>query len=188
MSLMQLLAVGQSVRAVKDRPSPYRMRQQSLLPRFGPAGLSGQGPPVSGPGISPSPDGPCDVGRGVGSAHQLGLGTAPGPAQQPAPAAAAAPAQPYPAGRWLTKPWGRVNRVGGPQAAQGPVQGELSLETVRPVRNDLTDSDVEVVPAARPSSGAPEPVHRKPEPCAHAAPARTPLWTWLRARLLQRID
>ena len=35
MSLMQLLAVGRSIGMVKDRPTPYKMTQQNLLPKFG---------------------------------------------------------------------------------------------------------------------------------------------------------
>src|SRR5438477_11832720 len=35
MSLMRLLAVGSSIRGIKDRPSPYKMTQQHLLPKFG---------------------------------------------------------------------------------------------------------------------------------------------------------
>jgi hypothetical protein len=51
----------------------------------------------------------------------------------------------------------------------GPVQGELSLENVRVVRNDLTDTDYEVVAAdtatASPVKQAPQtvPVSAKPE-------------------------
>src|SRR5881394_150918 len=36
MSLMRFLVVGSSLRGVKDRPSPYKMTQQHLLPKFGP--------------------------------------------------------------------------------------------------------------------------------------------------------
>jgi hypothetical protein len=51
-----------------------------------------------------------------------------------------------------------------------PRQGELALGLVQPVRNDLQDSDLEVVPAAAPS-GAP----------AQARPSwRARLGQWLR--------
>jgi hypothetical protein len=36
MSLMRWLAACRSLKSVEDRPSPYRMTQQNLLPRFGP--------------------------------------------------------------------------------------------------------------------------------------------------------
>ena len=35
MSLMQLLAMGKSIRTIEDRPTPYKMKQQNLLPKFG---------------------------------------------------------------------------------------------------------------------------------------------------------
>src|SRR5258707_2448304 len=35
MSLMRFLVVGSSLRGIKDRPSPYKMTQQHLLPKFG---------------------------------------------------------------------------------------------------------------------------------------------------------
>ena len=34
MSLMQLLTVTRSIKTVKDQPSPYKMKQEHLLPRF----------------------------------------------------------------------------------------------------------------------------------------------------------
>ena len=42
MSLMRWLAACRSLKSVDDRPSPYRMTQQNLLPRFGPR-AAGQG-------------------------------------------------------------------------------------------------------------------------------------------------
>ena len=35
MSLMHLLAVGRSVWSIRDKPSPFKMSQQNLLPKFG---------------------------------------------------------------------------------------------------------------------------------------------------------
>src|ERR1051325_1034217 len=34
MSLMQLLTVTRSIKTVKNQPSPYKMKQEHLLPRF----------------------------------------------------------------------------------------------------------------------------------------------------------
>jgi hypothetical protein len=42
MSLMQLLTVTRSIKTVKDQPSPYKMKQEHLLPRFS-APKSGDG-------------------------------------------------------------------------------------------------------------------------------------------------
>src|SRR5262245_16947992 len=42
MSLIRLLTVGRSVLSVREQPSPYRISQQHLLPKFGQRG-SGDG-------------------------------------------------------------------------------------------------------------------------------------------------
>ena len=48
-----------------------------------------------------------------------------------------------------------------------PVQGELSLDNVRVVRNDLTEADVEVVRATPIAKPAPAAVNNeRPEPVA----------------------
>jgi hypothetical protein len=41
-----------------------------------------------------------------------------------------------------------------PQFTKPPVQGELSLDKIRVVRNDLSDADLEVVPARTPTARA----------------------------------
>jgi len=41
-----------------------------------------------------------------------------------------------------------------PRFAKPPVQGELSLDRIRVVRNDLSDADLEVVPARVPAAPA----------------------------------
>jgi hypothetical protein len=45
--------------------------------------------------------------------------------------------------------WRRQPEVELPQSINSPVQGELSLDSVKVVRNDLTDADFEVVPRSR---------------------------------------
>lgn len=56
------------------------------------------------------------------------------------------PVAAYPRGRWtlFKNPFVKCSKPAVPAA---PVQGELLLDLVRPVRNDLCDSDLEVVPA-----------------------------------------
>jgi hypothetical protein len=81
------------------------------------------------------------------------------------------PAQAYPLGRWtlLKRPFVKRSKPAVPAA---PVQGELLLDLVRPMRNDLSDSDLEIVRAApRPggnagtAAGMPGlPVEKVPEP------------------------
>ena len=55
----------------------------------------------------------------------------------------AAVKQPYPLGRWTKNPF-RSTAIPSQRAAA--VQGELSLDKVKPVRNDLSDSDLELLP------------------------------------------
>ena len=52
---------------------------------------------------------------------------------------------PFPRGRWALNPF--KSEKPAPRPA---IQGELSLDKVKPVRNDLCDSDLELVAAARP--------------------------------------
>lgn len=48
MSLMNLLAVGRSIWSIRDKPSPFKMSQQNLLPKFG----AGKGPETKADGAS----------------------------------------------------------------------------------------------------------------------------------------
>jgi hypothetical protein len=59
------------------------------------------------------------------------------------------PPQAYPRGRWTVFRNPFVKR-GKSVEPTPPVQGELLLDLVKPVRNDLSDSDLEVVPATEP--------------------------------------
>ena len=49
-----------------------------------------------------------------------------------------------------------------PQLTRAPLQGELSLDNVKVVRNDLSDADIEIVPA--------KPASAKPKEAAPAQP------------------
>ena len=57
------------------------------------------------------------------------------------------PEQAFPFGRWtlFSNPFNRSSK-GRLKTDAGPVQTELSLDGVKPVRNDLSESDLEVVP------------------------------------------
>lgn len=59
--------------------------------------------------------------------------------------------QAFPRGRWtfFRNPFSCAPK---PKMAEGPVQGELSLDSVRPVRNDLSDSDFEITRRTRPKA------------------------------------
>jgi hypothetical protein len=109
MSLMRWLAACRSLKSVENRPSPYRMTQQNLLPRFG----------AKNPGR---------VGAVKWVAEWLR--------------------------EWVWDPWRPVvqklrNLCRPPRLltrtrrrVKTPIQAELVLDTVRVMRNDLTDEDL----------------------------------------------
>ncbi|HVM49927.1 MAG TPA: hypothetical protein VMU04_18000 [Candidatus Acidoferrum sp.] len=62
-------------------------------------------------------------------------------------------------GRWLSKlaalfsrPSSTPGKLKLPGSLRGQVQGELALDRIKVVRNDLSDADLEVVPARLPIS------------------------------------
>ena len=72
----------------------------------------------------------------------------------------------------LPRPWRKSPKPAArtsppiPRHDQTPVQGELSLDRVRVVRNDLSEADVEIVPAKSPTKMKSEPAN--PAPVARA--------------------
>ncbi len=166
---MQLLAVGRSIGTITDEPSRYKMTQQRLLPRFGPL-KEGDGACC----MEPPPVGE-EAAAAVYDNAVLPLGepseTHSAPAGQVTPAGSRTePAQPITqavpleqsinttervSGRGLRKvasPWRGWSLLGNPFKSvrrpvrhSGPVQGELALDMIRPVCNDLNDTDLEIV-------------------------------------------
>ena len=158
MSLMQLLAAGRSIQTIKDEPSRYKMTQH-LLPKFGPAvraetkmpdAIEAQSHPVVAEPRAPvtQPE-PQAKKKNMNALHTL----------PPAPSRGASNAalmSAFPLGRWTRlrkNPFGTKSHRPG---ATAPVQGELRLDLVRPVRNDLSDADLEVVEAPEPVAAAQE--------------------------------
>lgn len=137
MSWMQYLAVSRSFSSVEDRPTRFRMRQQHLLPRFG-EDLQEVSATES---VAASPD---DAVRG-GISRPLEKGSPMENGTSTTPMSTATPRDAYPGGRWRI--W---RRAGTDQTrdAREPmlVQPELRLDTVKVIRNDLTDSDLLLVP------------------------------------------
>ncbi len=145
MSLVRLLAAGKSVVGMSDDVSPYRLTQQRLLPRFGP-------PKKDDPGNGQNR---AVIARVEVLPSEPKVAAAPQqapPASAGAPAAAPRVSNVARAGRWLAGRFQRRSRSAPPKpepqpAKPGvppPVQGELLLDHVKVVRNDLSDCDFEL--------------------------------------------
>jgi hypothetical protein len=183
MSLLRLLTTGKSLVGVTGEESRYRLTSQKLLPQFGPVRnpFSGRakaepaqtearslenhgrnGASVARPGL-PDPTGePAAVLQRVGEHRVV-------PAKFDVRNLAEALWRRVAAllRRWRAKSRGLLARSGGkaakptiPRFPKPPVQGELSLDRIKVVRNDLSDADLELVPAkplAVPAVTAPAP-------------------------------
>jgi hypothetical protein len=159
------------------------MAEKNPLPQFG---RNGPGREVS----SGAADGTRSAGRdevapppsaASASAANAAKVQMNNPETTPAPAAFAVtgnePQHAYPLGRWtgFKNPFGRKT---APSREPAPVQGELSLDTLKVVRNDLSDADLEIV-------RAPEPV--PPPPPRASPPAETLPAGLLISRITARI-
>lgn len=165
MGFMKLLGTSHAFGRILDRPSRYRLIQQSLLPKFG-----GEKGPESAVGVKPNGLPPTSSAQNAGTTRAASAAVKVGWLSRvfrrrtnktmntveadPSMASASAPPKPehaFPFGRWTLfgNPNNRVPAA-APKSrpAAGPVQGELLLDAVKPVRNDLNDSDLEVVPSA----------------------------------------
>ncbi len=147
MSLLGLLTIGRAFGSVRNQPAPYRVAND-LLPNFGrerafagaeagevqaqTATLPLAKPAVTEPQTDAAPELPLNERQTIPAltATQLVKPESEKPRQ-----VAVAPAR-------------RRTRGGA------PVQGELSLEAVRVVRNDLYADDLELIPRARPAGVA----------------------------------
>ncbi len=139
MSLLRLLTAGRSLESVRDAETRYRLTTQRLLPQFGPAknpfsGLQG-GSAASTAQAHQSAHAPVKPGAGN--------------RQQPLWLRVAERVNGWTAmlTQRLTQPKPKPIKPAIPQFANSAVQGELSLDRVRVMRNDLSDADLEVVPA-----------------------------------------
>ena len=188
MGLSKLLAVGRSVRSVTGQPARYKMTQQNLLPTFGGAKVteaqvvgevssSPEAPPKSGmvhPPTTTAAAGPAGAGRSEA-----------GPDRVAAFLEATKKLRPFGGGSWFKNPFART---AARKQENRPVQTELSLDSVRPVRNDLSDSDVESGRAPGQASG-PLGIPKAPKAVPALAPAATVgLWQRLKTRLFGAAD
>lgn len=140
MSLLRLLTAGRSLESVRDTGSRYRLTTQRLLPQFAPArnpfaGKPAEAEPPPAPAVSPE-TGAARVSSASGARGADG-------------------ARERKAARWwngskriVSGLMARPRRVFAKPArsprGEPPVQGELSLDRVKVVRNDLSETDVEV--------------------------------------------
>jgi hypothetical protein len=129
MALMNLLTAGRSLSEARERPHRYKVKS-GALPKFGNPGVVAEvvKPPV-----------PVAVGAQMENA----VGSEPMNSNVVAETMRGVPAL----GEWTRK----INlfKPARSTAARAVVQGELSLERVKPVRNDLSDSDLELVKVTR---------------------------------------
>jgi hypothetical protein len=185
MSLMQLLAVGHSIVGIKDAPSRYKL-QEHWLPRFGPL-ASTSAVPAPAPAIAPaSARARISFGAGywfrasdaepVRAAEPAAKPSAPVSVQTFAGAVSGS-AEPRVA---VVRP-AAVLRAAKP--ARPPLtHPELSLDRVRVMRNDLSDADLEIVPATTDVRPTGAPADRLPPT---PAPAASSGWGQLAERLFQ---
>src|SRR5262245_35483981 len=185
MSLMKLLSVSKSFAGGRSSLGRYKMAEQGLLPKFAPVGRA----------VSLAPQRKSDQ---VASRQEPNGMTVPSSSLQQqsfnAPQTVAEPAKTFvPSARSAVcvnanatpTDWCRlgkkplVNRLGGRSKPPGPAQFELSLDAVKPVRNDLSDSDLQIVPA----KPAVNPDALKSNPASWLRPELTGLaWSRLTAR------
>jgi hypothetical protein len=140
MRLVRLLVAGKSMVGLKDEESPYRVTQQRLLPKFG----FEKRPPGSSRGRASLPE----TAR-VSAGSVPALAAAPRP--RPSRSLAGKFAELFAWNKSKASP-----AVIAPVPLRHAIQGELRLDRVKVVRNDLSDADLEIVrlrPAA-PSKAA----------------------------------
>jgi hypothetical protein len=123
MGLIKLLSVNQTFTGVKSAPSPYHVTQQNWLPRFGMAEISEL---TSAEKENMKTEFKLETD---GAAPPVSAETVAQVEKTPKPVK----------GRWLSSTY--------PQKANRPLrQAELCLESIKVMRNDLKDSDIDIVP------------------------------------------
>jgi hypothetical protein len=148
MSLAKLLSAGKSlVGGSRDDASRYRMGSPGLLPKFG----SRNKPTHEESRIHAPASVEGEPTKRLIQPNQEKPSGEPNPKKEPVAGAAHQ--------SWLRRIIARMARIPTkpkqkdvPRFAKNPVQVELSLDRVRVVRNDLSDSDLEIVPARKDSA------------------------------------
>jgi hypothetical protein len=178
MSLLRLLTSGKSLIGLKKLENRYHLPGEKAIPQFGskknpfratvfPDKPEPSNPEVGQPGASagsePTPaDARNDATKapGLESSQVSSAGGLTGDSSQPTTISnqSEAPARRPSALRALLL-WGRARKSNstGPVNGRPLIQAELSLDSIRVVRNDLSESDLEIVPLER---------KQKPRPAA----------------------
>jgi hypothetical protein len=161
MSLLRLLTAGKSLVGIKESAGRYRLTTPGLLPRFG-AKKDPFRATTMPEQVQRAPGGPVE--------QAASLGTKTGEASAGRDSSEAVAEHGGWAGKCFSKVGAMLSRRGKsgerpaiPRFNKPLVQGELSLDSVRVVRNDLRDSDLEIV-AAKPVQ--PSPPASVPAACA----------------------
>jgi hypothetical protein len=189
MHVLRLLTTTKSLVGLNQTESHYRVTRERLVPQFGPTKNPFRTTNTSAPAREEINSVPSSTPAKF--------------TQTPAPAAASAsrlvdpkPSEglnaPSPkkrvrswsAGLWsewtkklapvLSRPPHKPSTAPRPSATKPPVQGELSLDRIKVVRNDLSDADLEIVPlkSSTPRVGA-TPVLPAAEKAAEAGMTRS---------------
>lgn len=171
MKIGRLLAAGTSLMGLKDRVGRYRPVDPRAMPRFeSPEGAgraaSAQAEPKAEEVARPVPVEPPMTAKAAEVPRSSGF---------PAPVCRAdLPVRPKWWRRWLLFfiPVRAPKRVVAGPVSRRPVQAELRLEQVKVVRNDLSDTDLEVVTHRTCDQKKPEPERAEKTPAAPAKEAR----------------
>jgi len=141
MSLLRLLTSGRCLMGLEDSANRYRVNEQALLPKFGSARNPFRKTVVSAKAVAPGV--PQVATPADAPACESPKESKPGRSQSKGLAGRVTNRL-----RRLIK--GRSGTGVLPAAGAKPMQAELGLESVQVIRNDLSDSDIAVVPARKP--------------------------------------
>ena len=134
MGLMQLLTVGRSLSEARDRPHRFKLLSRAM-PTFGHSPVMDVKPEYQAVDLADSGEQNMKAEDAQTAGKPAGSGM-----------------NAYPLGRWTLRanPFKSSSKPGRTPV----VQGELSLDKVKVVRNDLSDADLELVAVARRAKAA----------------------------------
>jgi hypothetical protein len=194
MSFAQLLATGKSLVGVKDLDGRYQMRSQYLLPKFG-SPKNPFGEPAKPradrltPGATPRIQLPAQSTGAAATAHSNESSRLPATGRIKLKIDTSRPVwtivvrEVSVVWNWiagcsrklsLLAQWKRRKPSAKPAASKSvklPIQGELSLDSIKVARNDLSDADLEIVaktPVAQPRVKPAMPAPATAEPAGTA--------------------